>query len=99
MKKNLHFFLTAILTAIFAFGAAAQPASGYYKIQNAETGKYVSVKSKYYAKPDVAEADATPIYVGIGDKVLGGGYKIISLKGDRIEVFDYLTKAVNMAKR
>lgn len=99
MKKGLHFFVTALLVTLFAVGATAQkPADGYYKIKNAETGKYVSVKSKYYAKPDVTEDDATPIYIGIGDKVLGGGYKIISLKGDGIEVFDYLTKAVNLAK-
>ena len=67
MKKNLQMMLTLALVAFFALGAAAQPKSGYYKIQNVATGKYVDVKSKVYAKPDVDEADASVIYVGIGE--------------------------------
>lgn len=100
MKKNLHFFLTAILTAIFAFGAAAQPASGYYKIQNRATEKYVSVKGKYYAKPDASQADATPIYVEIGDRIVIDRiprYKVIGLQGGGYDVFGYLDHAVDLA--
>lgn len=67
MRKNLQMILTLALVAMFSLGAAAQPKSGYYKIQNVKTQKYVDVKSSSYAKPDVDEADATPIYVGIGE--------------------------------
>lgn len=67
MRKNLQMILTLALVAMFSLGAAAQPKSGYYKIQNAGSGKYVDVKSSTYAKPDAEEADASVIYVGIGD--------------------------------
>lgn len=59
--------LTLALVALFSLGAAAQPKSGYYKVQSRATGNYVDVKSSVYAKPDASAEDATILYVGIGD--------------------------------
>ncbi|HAP51052.1 MAG TPA: hypothetical protein DCQ56_07545 [Porphyromonadaceae bacterium] len=100
MKKGLHFFVTALLVTLFAVGATAQPASGYYKIQNRATQKYVSVKGKYYAKPDATEADATPIYVEVGERIIVDRiprYKVIGLSGGGYDVFAYLNHAVDLA--
>ena len=79
------------------------PVSGTYKIQNAGSGKYVQVKSKYYAKPDATEADATEVHVGVAEQMAPGAYKVNSLSGDapngdNIEAYDYLTLAVTLAK-
>ena len=103
MIKKLHFIITLALVALFSLGATAQePVSGYYKVQNMGNQKYVSVKSKYYAKPDATVDNATIIYVGVGDSYKVGRYtkwKITSLQGDGIEVYDYLAKAIALAKR
>ena len=100
MKKSLHFFVAALLVTLFAAGATAQPASGYYKIQNRATQKYVSVKAKYYAKPDATEADATPIYVEVGERIVVDRvprYKVVGLSGGGYDVFGYLNHAVDLA--
>jgi|GEM_PF-2517467 len=99
--------------AAFVVGASAfadKPVSGKYYISNVSTGKYVKVYKKYYAKPDVSStSDATKLTVGIGAKDIYGvyaeeheGYKLYSLAGDysggTAEVFDYIDKAVKLAK-
>lgn len=92
--------LVALLFTIVSFSAqAAQPESGWYKIQNVGTQKYVSVKGRYYAKPDASVDDATVIYLGIGERIPSRyeQYKLTSLKGNNIEVYDYLDKAVTLA--
>ena len=111
MKKNLQMMLTLALVAFFALGAAAQPKSGYYKVQNLKTQKYVDVKSSVYAKPDVDEADATVLYVGVGDEwdinynedgtffhgQGDGSYKVTSLMGEGVQVYTYVNYCVELA--
>ncbi len=111
MRKNLQMILTLALVAMFSLGAAAQPKSGYYKVQNVKTKKYVDVKSSTYAKPDAEEADATVLYVGIGDEWdinynedgtyyhgdPDGSYKVISLSGEGVQVYTYVNYCVNLA--
>ncbi len=104
--------LTLALVALFSLGAAADaPKSGWYKIQNLKTGGYVKVLSKTYAKPNADEAAATPIYVGVGEEWLAdengewdaengigdGSFKVTSLMGEGVEVYDYVIKCVNLA--
>jgi hypothetical protein len=99
MKKTFTFLMLLLTFVCFNIQAAA-PESGWYKIQNVGTGKYVSVKGKYYAKPDASVDNATIIYVGVGERVPGSfyeQYKLTSLKGDNIEVYSYLDKAVTLA--
>lgn len=103
--------LTLALVALFSLGAAAQPKSGYYKVQNAGSQKYVDVKSSTYAKPDATEEDATILYVGIGDEWDinynadgtyyhgdgDGSYKVISLMGEGVQVYSYVNYCVALA--
>ena len=99
MKKAFTLLMLLLTFVCFNIQAAA-PESGWYKIQNVGTQKYVSVKGKYYAKPDASVDNATIIYVGIGERVPGSfyeQYKLTSLKGDNIEVYSYLDKAVTLA--
>lgn len=111
MRKNLQMILTLALVVMFGLGAAAQPKSGYYKIQNVKTKKYVDVKSASYAKPDAEEAEASVIYVGIGDEWdinynedgtyyhgdPDGSYKVTSLSGEGVQVYSYVNYCVNLA--
>lgn len=103
MAKKLHLIMSLMLLVLFSLGATAQePVSGYYKIQNMGSEKYVSVKGKYYAKPDATEADASIVYVGVGEKYTVGRFtkwKLTSLQSENIEVYDYLAKAISLAKR
>lgn len=84
--------------------AGKAPIAGTYTIKNKQTGKFVEVKSKYYARPDVDEANASQIYVGVGPKNDNDtlSYRLFSLGTDKakdgttagIECYDYLDKAV-----
>ena len=100
--NKLHFLFALMLVAFFSLSAAAQePQSGYYKIQNMGSQKYVSVKGKYYAKPDASEDNASIIYVGVGESYKDGRYtkwKVTSLQGEGVEVYDYLAKVVTLAR-
>ena len=80
-------------------GNATQPESGWYKIKNVDTEKYVSVKGKYYAKPDATADNATIIYVGVGQRTNNEKeqYKLTSLKGNNVEVYSYIDKAIALA--
>ncbi len=103
--------LTLALVALFSLGAAAQPKSGYYKVQNVGSQKYVDVKSSTYAKPDATEEDATILYVGIGDEWDinynadgtyyhgdgDGSYKVTSLMGEGVQVYSYVNYCVALA--
>ena len=78
--------------------------SGFYKIQNVATRKWVDVKSKYYAAPDVDEAQATPVHVGIDSQLPDGGYKLNSLagtdnNGNYIECYNYIAHAIELGKQ
>lgn len=96
--------------ALFAVSANAQkPASGTYKIKNASTGKYITIKGRYYAKPDATTGDFINVGIGIANydfdgttATADGSYRLYSLGGDyngtQIEIFEYLDKAVKLAK-
>ena len=79
---------------------------GTYKIRNLGTKKYVSIKSKYYAKPDADEANASDIRITFngeaygGQKIvnLGGTYKDENGKDVAIEIYDYIKKAIMIGK-
>lgn len=79
---------------------------GTYKIRNLGTKKYVSIKSKYYAKPDAEEANASDIRITFngeaygGQKIvnLGGTYKDENGKDVAIEIYDYIKKAIMIGK-
>lgn len=86
--------------------AGKAPISGKFTIQNKKTQKYVEVKSKYYARPDVAQTEASQIYVGVGPKNDNDtlSYRLYSLGTDQakdgttgIECYDYLDKAIGWA--
>lgn len=75
---------------------------GTYKIRNLGTKKYVSIKSKYYAKPDADEANASDIRITIDGEAYGG-QKIVNLGGEapdgtNIEIYDYIKKAIMIGK-
>ena len=75
---------------------------GTYKIRNLGTKKYVSIKSKYYAKPDAEEGDASDIRITIDGEAYGG-QKIVNLGGEapdgtNIEIYDYIKKAIMIGK-
>ena len=95
MKK---IYAVLMLFGITMSMSAAVPVSGTYYIQNVGTQKYVKVTDRYYAQPNFAKDQATQIYVGVGEKLDDGTYKVTSLKGDGIEVCDYVKKAVTLAK-
>lgn len=96
--------------ALFAVSANAQkPASGTYKIKNASTGKYITIQGRYYAKPDAATGDDINVGIGIANynfegttATADGSYRLYSLGGEyngtQIEIFEYLDKAVRLAK-
>lgn len=103
MKLNLRLLALSLL-ACTAIGSMAQaPQSGTYKIKSAVGGgkSYVRITSKYYAKPNASESEASEIGVGIGYKN-DGGYRVFSLSsknpndGSTIEVYDYVDKAYNI---
>lgn len=108
--KNLRLFLSFVLVAIFAMTSNAQkPASGIYKIKNASTGKYITIQGRYYAKPDASVGDDITVGVGITNytyegttATADGSYRLYSLGGEyngtQIEIFEYLDKAVRLAK-
>ena len=109
MMKKLHLILTLTLVAVFGLGLNAQPASGYYKIEG-NSGKFVNVVSDHYAQPNVDEAAATTIYVGVGNEwaadanglysangTKDGSYMLTSLSGKGVEVYSYVNKAVTLA--
>ena len=104
MKLQLHLF-ACVMALVTALGAWAQaPQSGTYLIKS-PGGTYVSIKGKYYAKPDAAsKADASQVGIGIGYKD-GDGYHVYSLTGTNpkdgstIEVYDYVAKACNIVSQ
>lgn len=90
--------ITVSLSMLAVWGGYAQvPQSGTYRIKSANN-TYVQIKSKYYAKPDATEAEASEVGVGIGYKT-GDGYRVYSLTGinpndkQPIQVYDYVDKA------
>lgn len=75
---------------------------GTYKIHNLGTDKWVSIKSKYYAKPDAEEAAASDIRITFDGEAYGG-QKIINLggtapDGTNIDIYEYVKKAIFIGK-
>lgn len=77
--------------------------SGTYKVRNVETGHYVEVLSKYYAKPDTIEAGATEIHITYNGKNDDGSYKVTNMSavakdGSQCDIRSYIDKAIMVAK-
>lgn len=77
--------------------------SGTYKVRNVETGDYVEVLSKYYAKPDTDEAGATEIHITYNGKLDDGSYKVTNMSavakdGSQCDIADYIQKAIKVAR-
>lgn len=109
MTKHLRSFLVALMLPLALGMFAQKPASGTYKIKNASTGKYITIQGRYYAKPDGTTGDDITVGVGIANydfdgttATPDGSYRLYSLggsyNGTNIEIFDYLDKAVTLAK-
>jgi hypothetical protein len=99
MKKNITLFLMMFVLCMFSMSMNAQaPQSGTYRIQNAGSGLYVAVTGSYSAEPNVDQTNASYIHVGIGDLLSDGSYKVTSLGSQGIEVYNYVAKAVLLAK-
>lgn len=80
--------------------------SGTYKVRNVKTGDYVQVKSRYYAKPDVDEKNASEIHITYAGKLDDGSYKVTNLSstfkdGDKdviVDIASYIQKAIRLGK-
>lgn len=77
--------------------------SGTYKIRNVDTGDYVEVLSKYYAKPDTNEKNATEIHITYNGKLDDGSYKVTNMSavakdGSQCDIADYIQKAIKVAR-
>ena len=77
--------------------------SGTYKIRNVEYKNYVEVLSKYYAKPDTDEENATEIHITYNGKLDDGSYKVTNMSavakdGSQVDLLSYVDKAVKLGK-
>lgn len=77
--------------------------SGTYKVRNVDTGDYVEVLSKYYAKPDTDEENATEIHITYNGKLDDGSYKVTNMSavakdGSQCDIADYIQKAIKVAR-
>lgn len=77
--------------------------SGTYKVRNVDTGDYVEVLSKYYAKPDTDEENATEIHITYNGKLDDGSYKVTNMSavakdGNQCDIADYIQKAIKVAR-
>lgn len=77
--------------------------SGTYKIRNVEYKNYVEVLSKYYAKPDTDEANATEIHITYNGKLDDGSYKVTNMSavakdGSMCDIQSYVDKAIKLGK-
>lgn len=70
--------------------------SDFYKIHNVGNDKYVKVYGRYYAKPDVDEAEATPIAVTIDGMLEDGSMKVTNLVGDGHDIQKYVQHAIEL---
>lgn len=77
--------------------------SGTYKIRNVEYKNYVHVISKYYAKPNTDEANATEIHITFDGKLDDGSYKVTNMSAvadddSQVDLLSYVDKAVKLGK-
>lgn len=77
--------------------------SGTYKIRNVEYKNYVEVLSKYYAKPDTDEENATEIHITYNGKLDDGSYKVTNMSavakdGSQVDLLSYVDKAIKLGK-
>ncbi|MBR5118644.1 MAG: hypothetical protein IK100_08375 [Muribaculaceae bacterium] len=77
--------------------------SGTYKVRNVETGHYVQVLSKYYARPNTDEAGATEIHITYNGKLDDGSYKVTNMSAvakneEQADVQSYVEKAIKIGK-
>lgn len=95
MAKNLLSIAGALLcSGLMAFTASAQDPgeiSGYFRVSNAETGKYVEVTGPFSADPTQTKADAqykagTVIFVEAQQPEKEYAYEVTSLRSQGIEV-------------
>lgn len=70
--------------------------SDFYKIHNVGNDKYVKVYGRYYAKPNVDEAEATPIAVTIDGMLEDGSMKVTNLVGDGHDIRKYIDHAIEL---
>lgn len=70
--------------------------SDFYKIHNVGNDKYVKVYGRYYAKPNVVEAEATPIAVTIDGMLEDGSMKVTNLVGDGHDIRKYIDHAIEL---
>jgi hypothetical protein len=77
--------------------------SGTYKIRNVEYKNYVHVISKYYAKPNTDEENATEIHITYNGKLDDGSYKVTNMSavaddGSQVDIQSYVDKAIKLGK-
>ena len=77
--------------------------SGTYKIRNVQYENFVEVLSKYYAKPDTDEANATEIHITYDGKLDDGSYKVVNMSavakdGSMCDIKEYVEKAIMLGK-
>lgn len=77
--------------------------SGTYKIRNVQYENFVEVLSKYYAKPDTDEANATEIHITYDGKLDDGSYKVTNMSavakdGSMCDIQSYVDKAIMLGK-
>ena len=77
--------------------------SGTYKIRNVQYENYVEVLSKYYAKPDTDEENATEIHITYNGKLDDGSYKVTNMSavakdGSQVDLLSYVDKAIKLGK-
>lgn len=77
--------------------------SGTYKVRNVDTGDYVEVLSKYYAKPDTDEENATEIHITYNGKLDDGSYKVTNMSAvakdrSQCDIQSYVDKAIKIGK-
>ncbi len=77
--------------------------SGTYKIRNVKYENFVEVLSKYYAKPDTDEDNATEIHITYDGKLDDGSYKVVNMSavakdGSMCDIKEYVEKAIMLGK-
>ena len=77
--------------------------SGTYKIRNVQYENFVEVLSKYYAKPDTDEENATEIHITYNGKLDDGSYKVTNMSavakdGSQVDLLSYVDKAIKLGK-
>ena len=89
MKKKLTFLLLVLFAGLSM--NAADITDGYYRIQNASTGKYVECTGRIHAAPNVVDPSAKP---GTIMEVASENGKLTVLRSQGVDVCHYMTRAL-----